>query len=238
MPSHEQTNTPVTNSERASSVGAPAEAPASSQWLCVGWVKGAHGLKGDVIIGLRSVDLVPAWLVEQDSLVLDLSVRTHVEIKHLEREGSGLLAPQQPRTFGVTKYRSQPNGLVVKFENINDRNKSEALRGASIWIQQAHLQAAVGEQPFLAEILGFTVFRVSSVPPAEVVVQDAQCLGRVEGFSRCPRWDSLQVRGPKGVVEVPFLDAWVLKMDYLNKRIFMDLPEEFLDPQFWLAGSR
>ncbi|MEO0337370.1 MAG: ribosome maturation factor RimM [Pseudomonadota bacterium] len=101
----------------------------------VGWVKEAHGLKGEVYVKLLSKS--PEWLSELSEFCL-------------EKKGSQTL-------HKVKKWREHKQGLILLIEGVTDRNQSEELRGSDFCIPADLLTSEEGENPYLIEVMGFEV---------------------------------------------------------------------------------
>jgi 16S rRNA processing protein RimM len=101
-----------------------------------GWVKDAHGLKGELYIQLfaKKAD----WLDSFKEFWL------------------------KDKLFQITHHKVQrskihKDGLIVKPEGLNDRTPAEALKGAQFYIPDGYLEAAPEQGIFLKQILGFEV---------------------------------------------------------------------------------
>jgi 16S rRNA processing protein RimM len=102
----------------------------------VGWVKDAHGLRGELFVRLQAK--TADWLTD------DLTL-------HLEKEG-GLTAE-----FSVEKAKPFKDGLIVKLEGMNDRTAAEGWKRAQVSIPAELLVAEPGERVFLEQLMGFSV---------------------------------------------------------------------------------
>jgi 16S rRNA processing protein RimM len=136
-----------------------------------------------------------AWLGELESL-------------RLVNEASGVV-----KTFTPKSVRTHKNGLIAKTEEIKDRNEAEALKGWLMEIPAALFVSEKGESIYLREIDGFKVF--TDAPEA---------IGMITGFGSNTVQDLLQIKTATGEYEVPFVDAFVKKIDYEKKEIHLDLP--------------
>jgi 16S rRNA processing protein RimM len=169
----------------------------------VGKVKEAHGLKGDLYVLIFSGDTT--WLPK------------------LKKFGIGVLPPpgEQGSAAGVSKtltcQRVKPfkKGLIIKAEELNDRNAAEAVESLGFYIPEDFLVSEEGKGIYLAEILNFKV-----KDPQQKV------LGEITGFSSNGPQDLLVLKTTGGgTAEVPFVDAFIVKIDFKNRSVVMDLPE-------------
>jgi 16S rRNA processing protein RimM len=121
-------------------------------------------------------------------------------------------------THSVEKVKPFKQGLILKVPGVNDRTQAEALKGHEFYIPADIFVSKPGETIFLNEILGFMVKNVAQ-----------EDIGSVEGFSTNGAQDLLVVTTPAKKVEIPFVEAFIKKIDFKHKTIVMDLPEGLLD---------
>lgn len=99
-----------------------------------GWVKDAHGLKGELYIQLfaKRAD----WLDDFEEFWLKKNGIVH---------------------FHVERAKPHKDGLIVKTAELKDRTPVEALRGAEFYIPGGYLEADPEDGIFLKQIDGFEV---------------------------------------------------------------------------------
>jgi 16S rRNA processing protein RimM len=165
----------------------------------VGKVKEAHGLRGEIYVFIFSGDI--SWLKKLQTF-------------ELRAKGSG--APG--KTYSVEKVKPFKKGFILKTPEIGDRNQSEAIEGQDFLIPADLLVSNPGETIFLKEILNFMVKN-----PAQ------ENIGPIKGFSSNGAQDLLVVETSKGEAEIPFVEAFIKKIDFKHKTVVMDLPEGILD---------
>lgn len=102
-------------------------------WLCVGVIAGAHGVKGEV--RLKSFTEEPAAIGAFDALFA----------------GAG----REPiRLLGL---RPAKGGFVGRIEGVTDREAAEALKGTELFVRRADLPSTEDEDEFyLADLEGLT----------------------------------------------------------------------------------
>lgn len=103
----------------------------------MGWVKSAHGLKGELYLQLyaKTAD----WLESAECL-------------YLQKEEDGSLTE-----FEIARAKPHIDGLIVKLKGLDDRTPAEALRKAKVFIDESLLVSEPGETVFLNQLKGFTV---------------------------------------------------------------------------------
>lgn len=170
----------------------------SSNLKLVGKIKDAHGIKGELYVLIFSKDT--SWHKE---------LKTFVIAKDESRSGS--------RALTIEKAKPHKDGLIIKTKEINDRNQSEAIKGQLFFISEDLLSSDDGETIYLSEIEGF-----------EVQAEDGAVIGEIEGFSTNNIQDLLVVNTGKKTVEIPFVEAFIVDIDYEAEVIVMDLPPGLL----------
>jgi 16S rRNA processing protein RimM len=107
--------------------------------------------------------------------------------------------------------------LIIKFKEFSNRNQSEEVEGALFLIPEEALVSQKGETIYLREVLGF-----------EVYLQD-QVVGRVKDFSSNGPQDLLVIENEKHQFEVPFVAAFIVKIEFEAQKLIMDFPEDLMN---------
>ncbi len=170
----------------------------SETFVRVGKVKDAHGIRGELYVVLFAGEA--DWLNKFKELRLVV-----------EAGGADV------KNYQIKSARVHKAGLIVKTNEIKDRNEAETLKGRLVEIPEAFLISKPGETIFLREILGF---KVSTKARGEI--------GPVVKFSSNVAQDLLVVDTAHGQFEIPFVEAFIVKINYEAKTILMDLPEGLL----------
>ncbi len=168
-------------------------------FVTVGRVKDGHGLKGELYIVLFAGEA--EWLPKLEALRLT--------------PPEGL--DGDARSFPVRSARIHKNGLIVLSPEISGRDEAESWKGWRLEIPREFLVAARGERMYLIEVANF-----------KVVVSGKGEVGRITGFSSNGAQDLLIVRTAAGDFEVPFVAAFVDKIDERGETVFLTLPEGLL----------
>ena len=113
----------------------------------------------------------------------------------------------------VGKGRLTKDGLILAGKEFTNRNQSEAVIGLGLCVPEEVLLSKPGQTIYLREILHFQVRDSGKV------------LGVVQGFSSNGPQDLLVVVGPEGQGEIPFVEAFLEKIDFATQTIEMHLPE-------------
>jgi 16S rRNA processing protein RimM len=119
----------------------------------------------------------------------------------------------------VSSVKPFKSGFILKTPQVTDRTFAEKLKGAEFLIPEELLVSKEGETIYLSEILNFKLKN-----PEQTV------LGIVSAFSNNGAHDILTIQTPEGkAVEIPFVDAFIKKLDFKNQTLVMDLPEGLFD---------
>ncbi|MGZ3772301.1 MAG: ribosome maturation factor RimM [Pseudobdellovibrionaceae bacterium] len=122
------------------------------------------------------------------------------------------------QTFSVERTKPFKKGLIVKAAEVKDRTAAEGLEHFEFWVEDDLFVSRPGETIFLSEIKNFKIKN-----PEQVI------LGEIVDFSSNGAQDLLIVDANGKRVEVPFVDAFIKKIDFKHYSVVMDLPEGLFD---------
>lgn len=120
--------------------------------------------------------------------------------------------------YEVQTAKAHKEGMILKVKGIDDRTAAEKIRGGMIFVPSEIFASKKGETIFLAEIENFKVFNEGGE------------VGTITSFSSNGPQDLLVVENKelKKSYEIPFVEAFIEKIDFENKKILMNLPEGLL----------
>ena len=119
---------------------------------------------------------------------------------------------QNLRDAVVCKLEQRNKTVVCLFQDVNDRDAAEALRGLSMYIQQERLPSLDENKFYHFELQGMMVF-----------AQSGEQLGVVESVFNYPSTEALEVRlTDRSMVTVPFLPDCIVQVDKKDKRIVIN----------------
>ena len=167
-------------------------------FLKIGIVAHVHGLKGEVFVSLFSQEEeIPSVIVDQ--------------IVQIKKDLNTCLETS------VHEARSHKRGLIIKLKNVNTRQEAEMLKGAILFVPKKVFSSLKGENIYLCEVLNF-----------EVYDQQLGVLGKIYAFSSNGAQDLLLVQNEQGMqMEIPFIKAFVVHIDFELKRVQVDLPSNW-----------
>lgn len=146
----------------------------------LGWVGKAHGLRGEVSIRLH-------W--PQSRVLAEVGCV-------LVRDAAG------ERWLGVETARPCNGGMLLKLQNVDDRDAAQRLRGARILVDRAVLPEPDEGEYYLADLVG-----------ARVEDPDGT-VGEVVEVRVHSSVDSIVIRTPAGErVEQPLVEPWIDAID-------------------------
>ncbi len=176
-----------------------------SDFLEVGKVTHAHGIKGEVFISLFS------------GFPLNSSVNIVDQVVQFRRSTELCLETT------VQEARSHKKGIIARLKGVEERQKAETLKGACFFVPKKIFSSLSGENIYLCEILNF-----------EVYDKKHGTLGKISSFSDNGAQDLLIVQSKKGnlqqvsrLVEIPFIKEFIVDIDFESKRICVDLHENW-----------
>lgn len=104
-------------------------------WVSVGRVRDAHGIKGEIFIALKAKQA--DWLEDLETLRL------------VQATGA--------REFSVSSAREHKDGLIVNLDGVVNRNQAEELRGSRVEISQKLIVADPEDGLYLGQFVGLKV---------------------------------------------------------------------------------
>jgi len=102
--------------------------------------------------------------------------------------------------------------IVLKFEEIKDRNEAEKLRNSYIEIDKSEVYKLPAKEYYIFQIVGL-----------EVADSENTIIGIVEDVWEYPANDIIVVRSEKGILMVPAVKEIVKKIDINNNRLEVKL---------------
>jgi 16S rRNA processing protein RimM len=119
----------------------------------------------------------------------------------------------EPRQLTITAVQPHKEGLLITFEGVGNRDGAEKLRGISLLIEPSQRRELGPDEFWPEQLVGLRVFDRTGTELGSismVIVGSAQ--------------DRLQIAGPRGGFELPFVAALVPEVDIAAGRIVIDPP--------------
>jgi 16S rRNA processing protein RimM len=145
--------------------------------------------------------------------------------KFAERRRLWLLAEgglNTPREAELLAHWTHKGGIVLHFSGIDSISAAETLKGYIVAVPLAERVPLSGDEVYIADLIGCTLFDVAGEAPAEI--------GEIEDVDRTAGPVALLVvRGASGEVLIPFAKSYLRTLDLAAKRVEMTLPEGLAD---------
>jgi len=170
-----------------------------AKYLLVGWIVKPHGIRGEV--GVKSLTERPALRFQPGSELY--------------------LGPDQSKLQKavIGSVRPFKQGYIVAFDNIEDRNGAERIRGWDIYIRRQDAVQPGEDAYYHHELIGLTIEDESGDE-----------LGRVCAVLETEAYDLLEVeREDGGNFYVPLLDEFIHEVNPGAGRIRASLPDGLMD---------
>jgi 16S rRNA processing protein RimM len=118
----------------------------------------------------------------------------------------------------IEKVSPRGNDIYIKFQDVNDRNASEALVGHFLFVEETARKRLAPGEFFVDDIIGMFVYDLQK-----------KMLGVVRDVVRYPAHDVYVVKTGRGEVMVPAVADIVRAVDVKNRTIMIDPPEGLFD---------
>jgi 16S rRNA processing protein RimM len=182
--------------------------------LIVGRIVRPHGIRGEVIVDVRT-DEPDARFTVGVALATGTSAGPG-PIARPPADGRWVV----PSELEIEAVRAHQGRLIISFAGVHDRNLAEELRDVVLWVDSADLTPPDDPDEFHDhQLVGLT-----AVTPA------GEPLGEVARIDHAPAADLLVLRRTAGgTALVPFVKAIVPEVDLAGGRVVVDAPEGLLD---------
>lgn len=124
----------------------------------------------------------------------------------------------QNTKFPITAIRFHKNGFLVTTLDITDRTQAEKYKGLEFQIPSELLVSKKGETIYLYEIEGFEVSTIES-----------GTIGKIKSFSFNGAQDIIIVSNGEKEIQIPFINEFIVKIDWNKQAIEMKLPEGLVE---------
>jgi 16S rRNA processing protein RimM len=187
----------------------PDEPPAlPADAIEVGRVLGAWGVKG----GIK----VKAFAADPQALFS--TKRWYLQPPEQQRPAAAA-TPALPTLVRVVQAREQGDAVVATVQELQDRDAAEALKGARVFVPRTSFPTPQAGEYYWVDLIGLSVFNRGDALLGEVV-------GLIETGPHCVlRIQAAAADAPECLV--PFVDAYVDKVDLPGRRITVDWEADF-----------
>ncbi len=178
--------------------------------LIVGHIGKAHGIRGEVIVHVRT-DEPEARFVPGAVFTTEVS-----NAPGTPPVGAYVV----PEKLTLESLRWHQGRIIAVFEGVHDRTVAEALRSTLLTVDSATVAPPADPDEFLDhQLIGL---RVETV--------DGETIGEVARIDHAPASDLIVLRkSGGGTALIPFVSQLVPEVDLPGGRVVVDLPEGLLD---------
>jgi 16S rRNA processing protein RimM len=181
------------------------------QWVWLARIRRPQGRKGEVFADILTD--FPEKFAERRRLWL-------VADPDSQRAKSNPAA----REVELQAHWLHKGGIVLHFAQSSSISDAEALAGLIVAIPLEQRTPLSGDEVYIADLIGCTLFDVAGALPVEV--------GRIEEVDRTAGPVALLVVLPAGSQEevlIPFAKSYIRRVDLAARRVEMALPEGLVD---------
>ena len=180
--------------------------------VLVGTILRPHGIKGEVTVALWSD--------------YDRRFAPGAELRAAPPAGTTPSADVKLRERRLRVERSSPykGGLRVAFADIGDRESAESLRGLELWVPLAEVPDAPDGAYYVFELIGCRCF--DERPPEGAGSVE---IGTVVDIQADGGGTLLEVERDGRRTVLPFVEAYLVRVDLEARRIDLRLPEGLLE---------
>jgi 16S rRNA processing protein RimM len=173
------------------------------EYAIVGLIRKAQGIRGEVVV--EPLTDKPDVVFASGSRVFAGTTDGELAVVHDVRG--------EDEVPTLTIARSQPfkKGLIVQFEELQDRDSAELWRGRYLLAPFSELPPLQDDEVYLHDLTGM---KVASTDGAEI--------GEVTAFYELPQGIMLDVKTSRGSVLIPYRAEIIVRTDLETRTIVMD----------------
>jgi len=176
---------------------------AEPEYAIVGLIRKAQGIRGEVVI--EPLTDKPDVVFASGSRVFagtsdgDLAIVTDVK------------GEEEKPTLTVVGTKPFKKGLIVQFEELQDRDSAELWRGRYLLAPFAELPPLQEDEVYLHDLIGMSVVSTNGEP-----------LGAVTTFYELPQGIMLDVKTKGGSTIIPYRPEIIVRTDIAGRTIVID----------------
>jgi 16S rRNA processing protein RimM len=173
------------------------------EYAIVGLIRKAQGVRGEVVV--EPLTDKPDVVFASGSRVFAGTTDGELAVAHDVRG--------EDEVPTLTIARSQPfkKGLIVQFEELQDRDSAELWRGRYLLAPFSELPPLQEDEVYLHDLTGMNVVSAGGV-----------AIGQVTAFYELPQGIMLDVQTSRGSVLIPYRAEIIVRTDLETRTIVMD----------------
>ena len=173
------------------------------EYAIVGLIRKAQGIRGEVVV--EPLTDKPDVVFASGSRVFAGTTDGELATAHDVR------GEEEVPTLTITRAQPFKKGLIVQFEELQDRDSAELWRGRYLLAPFSELPPLQEDEVYLHDLTGMKV-----VSPAGAEI------GEVTTFYELPQGVMLDVNTPRGSVLIPYRGEIIVRTDLEARTIVMD----------------
>jgi 16S rRNA processing protein RimM len=180
------------------------------EYAIVGLIRKAQGIRGEVVIEplTDKPDVVFASGSRVFAGTADGDLAVARDVKGVE----------ETPTLTVSQSKPFKKGLIVQFEELQDRDSAELWRGRYLLAPFSELPPLQGDEVYLHDLIGMSVVSTTGEP-----------IGAVTTFYELPQGIMLDVKTTRESVIIPYRPEIIVKTDIGSRTIVINDTLGFLD---------
>ena len=173
------------------------------EYAIVGLIRKAQGIRGEVVV---------EPLTDKPDVVFASGSRVFAGDSNGDlAKAHDVRGEETPRTLTIAASKPFKKGLIVRFEEIGDRDTAELWRGRYVLAPFSELPPLDEDQVYLHDLVGLRVESSTGKP-----------LGSVSGFYELPQGVMLDVATPRGSVLVPYRPEVIVRTDLQTRTVVIN----------------
>lgn len=180
------------------------------EYAIVGLIRKAQGIRGEVVV---------EPLTGRPDVVFASGSRVFAGDHHGDLAAIHDVTGEEERpTLTVGRSRPFKKGLIVQFEELQDRDSAELWRGRYLLAPFSELPPLEQDEVYLHDLVGMAVRNVAG-----------ESLGTVTTYYELPQGVMLDIATPRGSVLVPYRPEVITRTDIDARAIIIDDTLGFMD---------
>ena len=128
--------------------------------------------------------------------------------------------------FSIERYSAHKQGFIFKLKGCDSKESADQLKAQPVFLSKNYFISKKGDDIYLAELLGFEVETVRGEKGRALEFQTDKYQDFLTvAFSSSGDSDRDQ---SSSVCLIPFVSAYIKTIDFENKKLVLNLPENFL----------
>ena len=194
----------------------------SGNWVRIGHIAGAAGLRGEVKLYHDSGDAAQLTRVIDERIPVSIApIGRQIDAAAPAGSKASMAAPSSAiAPFFIERLRYQGRVPILKLPGVDDRNTAEALIGYEVFAPTDRLRPEEPDAYLVSDLIGLRA--VSEDEPYEI--------GIITSVIDNPAHDILEIETPDGRrALLPMVDAYILDIDLAGRCVRVRVPEGLLE---------